>query len=92
MKEGIFDVRLMKKPMKHSGKGQNKADKGDLSNTRKCMAITKAKNLSVSFGNKASLKEINLAVMTNFNSVNPATTNSRLTFGKRYQVPSLSGM
>ena len=78
----------MKRLMKHNSKGQEKVNKRDLSNRRKCIAIIKAKNLSVFFGNKASLKAINPTVRTNFNSINSATTNNRLTLGKRYQVLS----
>ena len=65
MKESILNVQLIKRLVKDSSKGQEKANRGDLSKRRKCITIIKAKNLSVSFGNKVILMLINLAARTN---------------------------
>ncbi|RDX87762.1 hypothetical protein CR513_30726, partial [Mucuna pruriens] len=67
-------------------------NRGHLSNKRKGVCVILAIKMGVPFGNKVILLLINLTVKTNFNCVNPLTSNQSFAQREGHQLPSTISM
>jgi hypothetical protein len=77
MQECIFDIELVKWPIKISSQKDNNTDRIQLGNRGKSLSVIKAICLSETLGHKMSLQTINSTIRILFNGKNPTTNNNR---------------
>jgi len=89
MKEGIFDIQLMKRPVTYCCHCKEEANSSHLGHGRESVTIVKAINLSVPFCNQSGFEPMNLTIRANFNCIHPSATNNLLARWEGHELPSM---
>ncbi|BAU02723.1 hypothetical protein VIGAN_11229100 [Vigna angularis var. angularis] len=74
--------------MTNGSHSKQNANSTGFSHRRKSITIVLAVNLSIALSYQSSFNAINFTSRTNFNSINPSTTNRLLIRRKRDKIPS----
>ena len=78
VKESIFHIHLIKRPMANSSHSNETSDRCKVSNKSKCFLIVNAILLSKALGNYASLVSFNRSISLGLDLINSPTTYYRL--------------
>ena len=87
MKKGIIDVKLVDTLRTSSGNNKEEANSDSLCNRGEAIKVIHTHNLIVSLGNKARLVAIDCTIEIELSFKKPTTTNSRLTWWKKSELP-----